>query len=144
MDAPDQLTIVRAGRLVDVAGARVVPDQAVLIRADRIERVVRLPQAAAEAGRVIDLSRHTLLPGLIDVHTHLIGQVETGQGYASLIDRTAEEEMRAGVDNARATLLAGFTTVRDVGTFRAFLDVNLRGAIDRGEVAGPRMACAGA
>jgi imidazolonepropionase-like amidohydrolase len=85
-----------------------------------------------------------VLPGLIDCHAHLIGEVESGHGYARLIERTAAQEALSGVANARDTIMAGFTSVRDVGTFRAFVDVALRGAIEAGDVLGPRMACAGA
>ena len=92
----------------------------------------------------IDLSGHTVLPGPIDMHAHLIGQTENGQGYAELVMRTAAQEAMTGVRNARATVDAGFTTVRDIGTFRAFVDVALRDAIDAGESPGPRMMCAGA
>ena len=78
-----------------------------------------------------------MLPGLIDCHAHLIGEVESGHGYAELVMRSAAQEALTGVANARATLDAGFTTVRDVGTFRAFVDVALRDAIDAATVAGP-------
>jgi imidazolonepropionase-like amidohydrolase len=93
---------------------------------------------------VIDLSTMTVLPGLMDMHAHLIGEWETGRGYAELVMRTGAQEALTGVRNARLTLEAGFTTVRDIGTFRAFTDVALREAIEAGWVVGPRMVCAGA
>ena len=92
----------------------------------------------------VDLSNHTVLPGLIDCHAHLIGEVESGHGYAALVQRTGAQEALSGVRNARDTIMAGFTSVRDVGTFRAFVDVALRDAIEAGDVLGPRMLCAGA
>lgn len=85
-----------------------------------------------------------MLPGLIDVHTHLLGEVDDGQGYAGPVARSAAQETLAGVRNAAATLRAGFTSVRDVGTFRAFSDVALRNAVNAGWLEGPRIMCAGA
>lgn len=140
--APERV-LIRAGRLVDVERGELVTDRVVVVVGDRIAEV--LPQAPAEASaRVIDLSASTVLPGLIDCHAHMIGELETGLGYAALVMRTAAQEAMSGVRNARATVEAGFTSVRDVGTFRAFVDCALRDAIEAGDVIGPRMMCAGA
>jgi imidazolonepropionase-like amidohydrolase len=136
-------TVLRPDRVIDPEHADVLVDRAVIVEGDRIADVVRRDDAPADA-RAIDLAGHTLLPGLSDAHAHLAGTEDTGQGYASLVTRSGAQEALAGVRNARATLEAGFTTVRDVGTFRAFVDVALRDAIEAGWVAGPRMACAGA
>jgi imidazolonepropionase-like amidohydrolase len=92
----------------------------------------------------MDLPDHTLLPGLIDCHAHLVGEPADGRGNAGLLTRTGAQEALSGARNARDTLLAGFTTVRDVGTFRAFVDVALRDAINAGWLPGPRMRVAGA
>ena len=138
------LTQVRAGRLIDVVAGEVLLAQVVTIRGERIEAVEPDGRVYAAGARVLDLSNHTVLPGLIDCHAHLIGELEGGHGYAELITRSAAQEALSGVRNARDTVMAGFTTVRDVGTFRAFVDVALRDAIGAGDVLGPRMMCAGA
>jgi imidazolonepropionase-like amidohydrolase len=141
---PAERTLIRAGRLVDTLAGEVLEHQVVLIEGDRIVEVGPDDGRAVEGAREIDLRGHTVLPGLIDCHAHLIGELDSGQGYAGLVMRSAAQEALTGVPNARDTVLAGFTTVRDVGTFRAFVDCALRDAIDRGDVVGPRMRCAGA
>src|SRR5439155_15367880 len=120
----------------------VVPDRDVSVRDGRIESVRPAEGPLPGGVRAIDLSDRTVLPGLIDCHTHLIGEIQLS-GIPS-IQTTAAQETLLGVRNARATVMAGFTTVRDVGTFRAFADVALREAIGAGDVVGPRMAVAGA
>ena len=135
-------TLIRAGRVVDVLAGRVVPGRLVVVEGDRIAAVEH--DTRPSGPEVLDLSDLTVLPGLIDCHTHLVGEADSGHGYAHLVQRTGAQEALVGVRNARTTLLAGFTTVRDVGTFRAFVDVALREAIEAGHVLGPRMRCAGA
>lgn len=130
-------------RLIDTEAGEVRTGVAVVVEDDRIVGVVPAAEAPSEAERV-DLAGHTLLPGLMDMHSHLIGEIDDGRGYASLVMRTGAQEAFTGVRNAKATLHAGFTAVRDVGTFRAFTDVALRDAIEAGWVEGPRMRCAGA
>lgn len=134
------VTRIRAGQLVDVVAGEVLRDQLLVVRGERIESV------GPDDGEPVDvdLSNHTVLPGLIDCHAHLIGEVESGHGYAALVQRSGAQEALSGVRNARDTVMAGFTSVRDVGTFRAFVDVALRDAIEAGDVLGPRMLCAGA
>ncbi|HEU4399639.1 MAG TPA: amidohydrolase family protein, partial [Actinomycetota bacterium] len=132
---------IRAGRLVDVEAGEVRDGQVLLVEGERVAAVLGAGEPVPAGARELDLSADTVLPGLIDCHTHLVGEV---QSAAIPLDRSAAQEAFSGVRNARATVMAGFTTVRDVGTFRAFVDAALRDAIADGTVVGPRMAVAGA
>ena len=141
--APTVVTVIRAGRLVDVDRGAVLRDQVIVVRGATIASIEPAPGHIPAGAHIIDLSKYTVSPGLIDCHTHLVGGDESADASAPL-GRSAGQDELDGVKNARRTLLAGFTTVRDVGTFRAFLDVSLRDFINAGYAMGPRMAVAGA
>ena len=108
LDGQD-LIAIRAGRLVDVARGEVRANQVILVRGERIEAVQAGTVPIPRGARVIDLSAHTVTPGLIDLHAHLIGDISSSSPIAPLTQSGAQDAL-AGVQNARATLLAGFTT----------------------------------
>ncbi|MFC8093526.1 amidohydrolase family protein [Streptomyces sp. NPDC057301] len=134
---------LRCARLVDVEAGAVLPDHIVVVEGGRITAVRPAGEPVPEGVRLIDLGAAALAPGLVDLHTHLVGPAACGDFMQELRQSGARQALDAVV-HARDTLNAGFTTVRDVGAFRAFVDVALRDAIDRGVVPGPRMAVAGA
>ena len=140
--AAAQVTAVRAGRLIDPDAGTVLTDQVVLIQGNKIQAVGK--GLAIPAGTsVIDLSTKTVLPGLIDCHTHVADGHGDGEPF-NVLKKTASQIVLESVANARVTLESGFTTVRDVGTYRALNDIALRDAINRGDIVGPRMYVAGA
>ena len=142
-DSTGRATAIRCGRLLDVESGRVADGRVLHVGADgRIGSIGSVGDGSPDDAAIVDLSRYTVLPGLIDMHTHLVGDVQTA-GVPSTTTSAAQEVL-IGVRHARQTLEAGFTTVRDVGSFRAFTDCALRDAIDAGDVLGPRMQCAGA
>jgi imidazolonepropionase-like amidohydrolase len=140
--ASAQVTAVRAGRLIDPDSGTVLTDQVILIQANKIQAVGK-GLAIPAGAKVIDLSGKTVLPGLIDCHTHVADGQSDGEPF-NVLKKTASQIVLESVPNARKTLEAGFTTVRDVGTYRALNDIALRDAIARGDVIGPRMYVAGA
>jgi imidazolonepropionase-like amidohydrolase len=136
-----QVSVIRAGKLLDVDSGRILTNQMIVVRSGKIEAVgehVTVPPGAT----IVDLSKFTVLPGLIDCHTHLADL--PFEEPLRVLQKSAAESAYAVIPNARVTLLAGFTTVRDVGVYRAFNDVALRDAIAQGLVIGPRMFVAGA
>jgi len=133
-------TILRAGKLLDVRSGRVLTSQAIVIEGDKIVSVGPASELkASPSDNVIDLPKATVLPGLIDAHTHLT--FDPHFGYETLAISVPREAL-TGAHNARLTLEAGFTTVRNVGA-RGYSDVALRDAINAGDVPGPRMLVSG-
>ena len=135
----ESVQLIRAGAYLDVAAGRIVSPAVIVITGNRITAIN--PEQEPSDANVIDLEGMTLLPGLMDAHTHLTLEIEPGWATEPATATTADFALR-GVANARKTLLAGFTTVRDLYAYD-FADVALRKAIDRGWVPGPRMLTSG-
>jgi imidazolonepropionase-like amidohydrolase len=134
-------TLVRAGRLLDVRTGEEASGKTIVIAGDRIVAIAdtsATPAAAADA--VIDLTKYTVLPGLIDVHTHLTMATNFDPFYE--LTMTPGKEAIIGVENAKVTVEAGFTTVRNVGA-GGFTDVALRDEINEGHIPGPHMQVSG-
>ncbi len=134
---------VRAGHLVDVESGQVLHDQVVRIMDGKVTAVMPWNDQAKRDGAVLDWTAYTVVPGLMDMHTHIADEGQTADPGDPLRSTPARDAF-IGAKNARDTLRAGFTTVRDVGVYRSFADIILRDAINEGLVPGPRMFVAGA
>jgi imidazolonepropionase-like amidohydrolase len=138
--APNR-TVIRAGRVLNVRTGELRANQAVVIEGDKITKIAPSGEVTAAAGdTTIDLPDATLLPGLIDMHTHLTFELSS-LSYEGLKISTAREALH-GARNARRTLEAGFTTVRNLGA-KDYADIALRDAINDGDVIGPRIVASG-
>ena len=134
-------TLVRAGHVLDVKSGRELADETVIVQGDTIEGLAPTAQTPAQAGdREVDLKAYTVMPGLIDVHTHLTMATNFDPFYE--LTMTPGKEAIIGVENAKTTLEAGFTTVRNVGA-GGWTDVALRDEINAGHVPGPHMQVSG-
>ncbi|HMF95924.1 MAG TPA: amidohydrolase family protein, partial [Vicinamibacterales bacterium] len=136
--SPPPPIAIRAARMITAVNDSMTAPAVVVIRGDRIVSVGGSVPADA---RVIDLGSATLLPGLVDLHTHL---TSTGVHWEDeLLKTTPGQAALHGAHNAQITLMAGFTTCRDMGPTWPYTDIDLRKAIDEGVVPGPRMMASG-
>lgn len=133
---------IRCGTLIDGVADQPAHDVTIVVRDGRIASVE--PRSAPPPDLpLLDLQGHTCLPGLIEMHDHITETSEDTHDMSIYLRRTADEQAALSRKQAAATLLAGFTTVRNVGVYLAWSDRDLRDAINRGEVAGPRMQVSG-
>ena len=140
----DNLTYIRAGLMIDVLSGEAVQDQMIIIKDERIVEVKNWPAGNEDTlSNYINWSDYTVMPGLIDGHSHLIGDIQSDDVMAPL-NSSRQDDIALGVIHAEKTLKAGFTSVIDLGSYRGFTDVELRDAINAGEVIGPRMYVSGA
>jgi imidazolonepropionase-like amidohydrolase len=144
---PQPAILIKAGRLLDVRKGTYLENAAIWIEGDRIKEVGAASEvrAHAPAAQVIDLGHSTVLPGLIDCHTHIMARISEGDDGYILNLATKSQAFRAleGAYDARITLQAGYTTIRDVeNEGSAYADVALRDAINQGLAEGPRMQVA--
>ena len=133
------VTAIKCGRLINPADGSVTQNVIIIVRGDRIEQVgtsVSIPAGA----RVVDLSAYTVLPGLIDCHTHVLLQPEDERGAPPVVTKSQAFRTVQGVAAAKRDLEAGFTTMRDLDSEGAgFADVAIRDGINRGIIPGPRL-----
>ena len=134
--------LLKAAHMLDVRSGEIVSPANVLIRNDRIAAIN--PESVAAGTRIVNLEGRTLLPGVMDMHSHVTLDFFTKDNWTTApVKETVADWALQGVKFAREMLMAGFTTVRDAGAFPGFPDVALMRAIDRGDVAGPHMFPAG-
>ena len=139
--------MIHCGDVIDGLASQPLGPATITIRGGRVASVERGTAPARDAGKddvpTLDLRDMTCLPGLIDMHTHLTDRPGDTADLSVYYRRNREDQAPIALDNARTTLLAGFTTARDVGTYIAWSDRDLRDAIDAGRAIGPRLQVSG-
>ncbi|MFQ3191602.1 MAG: imidazolonepropionase-like amidohydrolase [Paraglaciecola sp.] len=133
-------TVIKAGYVLDVESGKWQKNQLIFVEGERITNIQSAGATIPDDATVIDLSKQYILPGFMDMHTHLMGYLDK-DFYAGLF-QSPHRAVIGGVVNAEKTLMAGFTAVRDVGS-SDYMDVALRNSINAGEVPGPRIAASG-
>lgn len=136
----DDIKIIKAGSLFDSSSGKVTKDAVIVIEDEKIVAVGGSRTAIPAGAEVIDLSSSFVLPGVMDMHTHVVGNLDNY--FFARYFQSPHRETIGGVVNAEKTLMAGFTTIRNVGA-SDYADVALRNAINEGEIPGPRMAVSG-
>lgn len=134
---------IRCGVLIDGLAEEPLHGRLVVIRDGRVERVTTGEAEAPASMPLLDLSDYTCLPGLIDTHTHIGILPEDSDDYRIYLQRTPDDTRAIAKHNAYITLLAGFTTIRNIGDFLAWVDRDIRDGISSGNIAGPRIQTAG-
>jgi imidazolonepropionase-like amidohydrolase len=129
--------------MIDGLAAGAMDDKLIVIRDQRISQILPGNDPSMADEEILDLSDHTCLPGLIDMHVHLDGLPEDADDYTIYLRRTPEDTQRLAEELAGIVLKAGFTTVRNVGTYKAWVARDLKDQIEAGTVAGPRIHFAG-
>ena len=135
-----ELTVIKAGTLFDSRTGKVTKNAVIVVEGEKIAAVGGANTAIPDGATVIDLSSSFVLPGVMDMHTHVIDHLDPY--YFAGYFQSPHRATIGGVVNAGKTLLAGFTTIRNVGA-SDYADIALRDAIDAGEIPGPRMAVSG-
>lgn len=135
-----ETTYIKAGSLFDSRSGRVTRDAVIVVEDDRISAVGGSDISIPDGADIIDLSSSFVMPGLMDMHTHVVGNLD--KYFFAGYFQSPHRATIGGVVNAEKTLMAGFTTIRNVGA-SDYADVALRNAIDAGEIPGPRMAVSG-